>query len=650
MFIHGSSSDMNAGKAFEGIENMGARFVASGDGCFTLRWDVAETFPIQFDPCPPPSLLRSDLLKMGNASAEMSSDECVYEELVTRSGLSSKGGGTTENRIRAPLGLSRDGSPICLELGEGGPAHALVIGGTGSGKSSLLHLILTGILEEYPAEELEAYLVDLKGGVEFKRYAVHFVPNAKVVAIDCDREFAVSTLETVVVEMDRRMTAFRDVGSGLSSLPAYRKEVGPLPRILLVMDEFQKLFLEQDEFADRARSCFERLLKEGRGFGVHLLLVSQSLKGMVFRGGSLDQIGARIVLSCTAEDAALALAPGNTAGRELKSFHGVYNDLQGRSDANRLFKAAYLSPEEAFKHLDALEKNSGKAGTSTVIFEGARKIGLLESDAFRQADAMRASENSVSPTIFFGEPVAIRPAAQSALYPSRGRNMIALSKTKEEGTAAVLNSLLSLKITGAFDDHSPIIVNFLPPSDGCWLKEYLTETFPPDCIMESEHVMDDVLERLKQEVDRRRDSGLSEPPRFLCLFGLQYSKKLRVESVLGPPSQDTAAGKWLYLLREGPEVGIHQILWCDRLSNLSRCGRGILGECGIRISGALPRSDSVEFCGSSKAAMLTNPSRGILFDEDQPEQIQTFRPYRTPTPEEFQSYFTDLTQKDTYEP
>ena len=62
----------------------------------------------------------------------------------------------------------------------------------------------------YTPEELELYLVDFKQGVEFKTYAAHELPHARVVAIESDREFGLSVLEKLDAELRRRAESFRD--------------------------------------------------------------------------------------------------------------------------------------------------------------------------------------------------------------------------------------------------------------------------------------------------------------------------------------------------------------------------------------------------------------------------------------------------------
>ena len=51
------------------------------------------------------------------------------------------------------------------------------------------------------------------------------------------------------------------------------------PRILLIVDEFQEFFVEDDKVAQEASLLLDRLVRQGRAFGIHVLLGSQTLGG-----------------------------------------------------------------------------------------------------------------------------------------------------------------------------------------------------------------------------------------------------------------------------------------------------------------------------------------------------------------------------------
>ena len=59
---------------------------------------------------------------------------------------------------------------------------------------------------------MQLYLIDFKKGVEFKPYAAHQLPHARVIAIESEREFGLSVLQGLDAELKRRGDLFRKAG------------------------------------------------------------------------------------------------------------------------------------------------------------------------------------------------------------------------------------------------------------------------------------------------------------------------------------------------------------------------------------------------------------------------------------------------------
>ena len=107
-----------------------------------------------------------------------------------------------------------------LDLGKGTSQHVLISGKTGSGKSTLLHVLITNLALRYSPDEIALYLVDFKKGVEFKAYARHALPHARVIAVESEREFGLSVLQHLDGELRRRGDLFRKLG--VQDLKGYR--------------------------------------------------------------------------------------------------------------------------------------------------------------------------------------------------------------------------------------------------------------------------------------------------------------------------------------------------------------------------------------------------------------------------------------------
>jgi DNA segregation ATPase FtsK/SpoIIIE-like protein len=158
----------------------------------------------------------------------------------------------------------------------------LIAGKTGSGKSTLMHILITNLALYYSPQEIQFYLIDFKKGVEFRAYAACGLPHARVIAIESDREFGLSVLERLDAILQERGELFRQ--RGVQDVPSFRREFPRevLPRLLLLIDEFQEFFTSEDRVSSRSALLLDRLIRQGRAFGIHAVLGSQTLGGRIF--------------------------------------------------------------------------------------------------------------------------------------------------------------------------------------------------------------------------------------------------------------------------------------------------------------------------------------------------------------------------------
>ena len=268
------------------------------------------------------------------------------------------GRGTAASGVDVPLGKAGATKRQHFTLGHGTSQHVLIAGRTGSGKSTLMHAMITNLALNYSPDEIDLYLIDFKKGVEFKVYATRELPHASVVAIESEREFGISVLERLDAELRLRADRFRDAGvqdvNGYRNLP----NAAPLPRILLIVDEFQEFFAEEDKLAQEAASWLDRLVRQGRAFGVHVILGSQSLGGaFTLARSTLGQMAVRIALQCSENDAHLILAENNIAPRMLsRPGEAIYNDANGAPEGNHFFQVVWLTDERREAYLKQLHQ------------------------------------------------------------------------------------------------------------------------------------------------------------------------------------------------------------------------------------------------------------------------------------------------------
>lgn len=215
---------------------------------------------------------------------------------------STKGIAPSEAVLDIPIG-ARGGEiqNLLLKTTGDGSAHAVVIGGTGSGKSNLLHTIIMSACYKYSPEELQLYLVDFKGGVEFEFYEAKKIkenqlPHIKLIGVTSDLEDGVSILYNLQKELRRREDEFRQCG--VEDVVEYHKKIGKKkPRLLIIIDEIQELFEQDDRLGQKAIDILREIFKKGRAFGINILWASQNVpKTPGLKDKVLSQIGNRISL------------------------------------------------------------------------------------------------------------------------------------------------------------------------------------------------------------------------------------------------------------------------------------------------------------------------------------------------------------------
>ena len=183
-------------------------------------------------------------------------------------------GGSTE----AVVGESLDG-PFALDLRRDGP-HALVAGTTGSGKSELLQTLVASLAVVNAPETMTFVLVDYKGGAAFRD--VEGLPHTVGMVTDLDAHLVGRALASLGAELRRREHLLGAVGcKDLEDHADLRRRepssTPPLPRLLIVIDEFASLVRELPDFVPGLVDVARR----GRSLGIHLVLATQRPAGVI---------------------------------------------------------------------------------------------------------------------------------------------------------------------------------------------------------------------------------------------------------------------------------------------------------------------------------------------------------------------------------
>jgi DNA segregation ATPase FtsK/SpoIIIE, S-DNA-T family len=604
-------------------------------------------YPLAIDPPPPDEFATPMLLRLGAAARDANRVEVPFEFIAPPPDRL----WAADSRHGIDIALGKAGATKTqnLRLGRGTAQHVLIAGRTGSGKSTLLHALITNLALNFSPDEVELYLIDFKKGVEFKTYANNELPHARVVAIESEREFGVSVLQRLDAELRERAEMFRK--AGVQDLAGYRDAPGtpPLPRALLIVDEFQEFFVEDDKVAQEAALLLDRLVRQGRAFGVHVHLGSQTLGGAyALARSTLGQMAVRIALQCSEADAHLILSEDNSAARLLsRPGEAVYNDANGLVEGNHFFQVVWLGEERRERYLAQLRELARRRPPqrpfSQIVFEGNTASAPEKNPLLNERlTSSTWPETPRAAAAWLGEAVAIKDPTSAVFRRHGGSNLLVVGQNDEAALGIMASSLLSLAaqfapaasdtvrsgakfyvLDGTPEDH---------PQHGYLAR--VAELLPHAVTVADWRGAGAMMAELAEEVARRQPpEGGDGPELFLLIHDLQRFRDLRKrEDDFGFSRRDEAASpadQFAEVLREGSGVGLHVLCWSDSLTTASRTfDRQGLREFEMRVLFQMSGTDSSHLIDSPIASRL-GPYRAYFASEEQ-GRLEKFRPYGLP--------------------
>jgi hypothetical protein len=468
-----------------------------------------------------------------------------------------------------------------------------------------------------------------------------------------------SVLERLDQELRIRGDLFRQ--AGVQDIKNFRDKHPDqrLPRVLLIIDEFQEFFTQDDKLAQESALLMDRLVRQGRAFGIHVLLGSQTLAGAYSLARStLGQMAVRIALQCSEADSHLILSEDNTAARLLnRPGEAIYNDANGLFEGNHPFQVVWLSGKEQDDYLERLSRRASEEEHRTdqpIVFEGNAPAKPEENTVLHQVLTQSSpAEAPFALRAWLGAAVAIKDPTAALFRRQSGANLLVVGQQEELALGMLANCAISLGAS-AGNRHTPrfhVLDGSRPESpEAAWWQTFAAK-LPLDITVNGPSHSARVIGELAAEVTRRVESGAElEEPVFLFVYNLARFRDLRRSEDdlgfggFGEEKPASPSKQFSGLLRDGPGVGIHVLLWCDTFNTVNRWfDRATLRELDQRVLFQMSANDSSNLMDSPDASRL-GAHRAILFSEELGQQ-EKFRPYGPPQPEWLTWVAERLTQR-----
>jgi len=569
---------------------------------------------------PEPACLADLSAKLTNAS-EITSDiafknviskgaEHWWSESSTRAISTSIGtSGSDEEPLRILFGENEQGYP-CV--------HGFVAADSGQGKSNMLHVMILGLAQRYSPKELRFYLVDLKMGVEFEVY--RNLPHASVLSLDTAPELACSLLLDLKDQMAQRNSAFKR--AGVSSFRDYRElcakrpELACMPRLLLLVDEYQELFKDNRDQDGATATVLATLTAQGRSVGIHILLVSQRLavSGMQRRDEIFSQLTQRIAMRLCPADMA-SITDFEREGKEaIKTLDGpgkiVINEKSGQDRFNKRGIVA-RAPEklEHVKLVDELAELSRKRGHGElrpIVFSGSAQPRLrdnpiwsaligrpaapspqeLEAFASKSVEEQGAEipgwYHAEQPRIgWVGQEINVRGHAKVVLRRQSANHVLIIGSSHNARYGMMLSLLTGFAANLRNKATEFVLIDRSArrsPWEGIlprWKQRIAEPAAIPCCYATDKLEVEKAFLNIGGEIRRRLllpdANRLDEPTLIIAITEPERVDSVRPLDPYAPSSGSQTAGAseaFQLILQEGSSVGVHLVLSTAGLSAL----------------------------------------------------------------------------------
>jgi hypothetical protein len=240
-------------------------------------------------------------------------------------------------------------------------------------------------------------------------------------------------------------------------------------------------------------------------------------------------------------------------------------------------------------------------------------------------------------TAWLGDAVAIKDPTAAVFRTVGGHNLLMVGQQDEAALSIMSSALVSLAAQYPPDGVKFFVLDSTPDDDpNAGLLARVVNAIPHPVKMIDRTDIGAALGAVAGEVSaRQKGESQDKSPCFVLVHGAQRYRDLRKEEDFGFGRRGAdkavpAADHLAAILRDGPTVGVHVLLWADTPTNLSRAvDRSGMREFGLRVLFQMGVNDSSALIDSPAAARLGR--NRALYVTEETSQPEKFRPYGLPS-------------------
>lgn len=179
-----------------------------------------------------------------------------------------------ERKLRdIPFGIDEKGALQTLDF-ENSNFATFICGAARSGKSTLLHTLISGFIQNNHPDDIEIWLIDFKM-TEFSRYIDHLPPHVRYIILDESPELVYDIIDRLTEILVKRQNIFKGKWQKLGDVPSDKY----MPGIMVIIDEFSVMSqIVADSIVSSKENYaikLQMLLAKGSALGLHFIFASQ---------------------------------------------------------------------------------------------------------------------------------------------------------------------------------------------------------------------------------------------------------------------------------------------------------------------------------------------------------------------------------------